>query len=167
VSIPSAPAAVNDPLRRHLLRGAGATAATLALAVTGMLRPSRVLATEWRHRAFTARTFPDALKAYGASLSTNSREIEFSAPELAENGAQVVVEIVSHLPDTESIAIFSEKNRTPLAASLRFANGALPQVRIPLKLAESMRVRAVVRTGDGRYWHAQREIQVTIGGCAA
>ena len=53
----------------------------------------------------------------------------------------------------------------PLAASFSFANGALPQVRVPLKMAETSRVRAVVKTADGKQWHAQREIKVTLGGC--
>jgi len=166
--IPAPPAtAAADPLRRHLLRAGSASVAALALVAAGALRPTRVLASEWRREAFTARSFGEALKAYGAAASTESREIVFIAPELAENGAQVVVEIVSKLPDTRSIAIFSEKNRMPLAASLHFANGALPQVRIPLKLAESTRVRVVVGTADGRYWHVQRDIRVTLGGCAA
>jgi sulfur-oxidizing protein SoxY len=38
-------------------------------------------------------------------------------------------------------------------------------VRVPLKMAETSRVRAVVRTAEGKLWHAQRDIKVTLGGC--
>lgn len=157
---------VADPLRRHLLRAGATGMAMMALAAAGVLRPTRVLATEWQRDAFTATTFAGALKAHGSTNSAESREIAFTAPEIAENGAQVIVEIVSNLPGSQSISVFAEKNPMPLAATVHFANGALPQLRIPLKLADTMRVRAVVKTADGKIWHAQREIKVTLGGCA-
>jgi sulfur-oxidizing protein SoxY len=157
--------AIDCPLRRHLLRAAGASSATLLLAAAGMLRPSRVLAAEWPRNAFTATTFNDALKAHGSSGSAESRDIVFTAPDIAENGAQVVIEVTSNIGGSQSLSIFVEKNPMPLAASFSFANGALPQVRVPLKMAESSRVRTIIRTADGKLWHAQREIKVTLGGC--
>ena len=63
-----------------------------------------------------------------AAVLLESREIVFNAPEIAENGAQVVVEVISNLPGNQTISIFVEKNPMPLAASFAFANGALPQV---------------------------------------
>jgi sulfur-oxidizing protein SoxY len=158
--------APQDPLRRHLLRAAGAGTALAMLTSAGLLTPRRVLAADWPRSAFTATSFNDALKNNGSTGSAESRDIVFSAPEIAENGAQVVVEVTSNLPGSQNIAVFAEKNPMPLAASFNFANGALPQVRVPLKLAETTRVRAVVRTADGKLWHAQREIKVTLGGCA-
>ncbi len=154
-----------NPLRRHLLRAAGAGSAYAALAAAGLLTPLRVIAADWQRNAFTATTFADALKAHGSAGSAESREILFTAPEIAENGAQVVIEVSSNLPGSQTISIFVEKNPMPLAASFSFANGALPQVRVPLKMAETSRVRAVVKTADGKQWHAQREIKVTLGGC--
>lgn len=138
----------------------------MLLVSAGALRPTSVLAADWPAGAFTATHFSDALKAHGSAGSIESRAITFTAPEIAENGAQVTVEVVSEIPDSESISLFVEKNPSPLAASFRFSGGALPQVRVPLKMAESSLVRAVVRSRDGRLWHAQREIRVTIGGCA-
>lgn len=154
--------AMTDALRRHLLRASGA-AATLGLLST--LIPGRVLAAEWKRGAFTATTLGNAVKAYGVGASAENRDIVMNAPEIAENGAQVVVEIASNLPGSQTIAVFVEKNPMPLAASFTFSNGAIPQVRVPLKMAETSRVQAVVRTADGKYWHAQREIKVTLGGC--
>jgi sulfur-oxidizing protein SoxY len=156
------------PLRRDFLLGAGrATVAMIALAATGMLRPARVIAApaEWQRTAFTATTLADALKSHGAANSTEHREIVLNAPDVAENGAQVVVEVTSNLPDSESISIFAEKNPMPLAAFVRFSSGALPHLRIPLKLSETMHIRATVRTRDGKYWHARKEVKVTLGGC--
>jgi sulfur-oxidizing protein SoxY len=161
----SHPITLDNPLRRHLLRAAGASSATLLLAAAGILRPSRVLAADWARPAFAATSFNDALKAHNSTGSSESRDIVFTAPDIAENGAQVVLDITSNIVGSQSISIFVEKNPMPLAASFNFANGALPQVRVPLKMAESTRVRAVVRTAEGKVWHAQREVKVTLGGC--
>jgi sulfur-oxidizing protein SoxY len=157
--------ACSDPLRRHLLRTAGASSALAALAVAGILRPGQVIAADWPRGPFTATSFNDALKAHGSNGSSEGRDIVFNAPDIAENGAQVVIEVTSNIATTQSISVFVEKNPMPLAASFSFANGALPQVRVPLKMAESSRVRVVIRTTDGKLWHAQREIKVTLGGC--
>jgi sulfur-oxidizing protein SoxY len=105
------------------------------------------------------------LKAYGAGNAGESRDIVITAPEIAENGAKVEVEIASNLPDTRSIAVFSDRNPMPLCAALEFGRAALPFSRLQLKLAETTRVRAVVKTGDGRTHIASREIKVTLGGC--
>jgi len=160
----NAPDSVPRHLRRCLLH---ALAGIGALAAAGLLAPLRAFAAEWSRNAFTATTIADALKANGSAVSTESTEIVFTAPDIAENGAQVIVEVTSRLPDTQKISIFVDRNPMPLAASFVFGEGALPQVRVPLKMAETSRVRAVANTADGKVWHAQREIRVTLGGCAA
>ena len=152
-------------LRRTLLKSAGSAGAIGALLAAGLLTPTRALAAEWNRQAFSATSFADALKAYGVQASGESREIVIEAAEITENGAQVPLEIVSNLPGNQTIAVFVEKNPTPLAASLNFTNGALPRMRIQLKMAESSRVRVVVKASDGKIYHASREIKVTLGGC--
>ncbi len=151
-------------LRRIFLRGSAASA-LLPLVGTGLLVPGRVLAADWNRTAFTARTLADALKAQGSAAATETRDILISAPEIAENGAKVEVEVTSNLANCRSIAVFAERNPLPLCATLELAGNALPFARIQLKLAESTRVRAVVKTGDGKTWVASREIKVTLGGC--
>jgi sulfur-oxidizing protein SoxY len=159
------PSGIN-PLRRRALRVSSAGIAYVALVATGLFSSARARAADWMRSAFTANTFADALKAHGSGGSAESREVTMVAPEIAENGAQVVIEVSSSLPGSQNIAIFVDKNPMPLAATFSFAGGAVPQVRVPLKMAETSRVRAVVKTADGKLWHAQREIKVTLGGCA-
>ena len=155
-----------DVLRRTLLKAAGA-GVSLGPLLAGLLTPNRVFAAEWLRPAFSATTLSEALKAYGGPASTEHRDIVISAPEIAENGAQVPVEITSNIPGSQTLAVFIEKNPLPLATSLGFANGALPYVRLQLKIAESGRLRVVVQAADGKAYHASREIKVTLGGCAA
>lgn len=153
-----------NKLRRRLLRGSSA-AIIAPLLGTGLLKPTRAFATEWNRNAFTARNANDALKAYGAATAIESRDILINAPEIAENGAKVEVEITSNLPNTRSLAIFADKNPMPLCATLDFSGNALPFTRIQLKMAETTKIRAVVKTADGKHHVAFREVKVTLGGC--
>lgn len=152
-------------LRRKLLKGGTAAALLAPWLGTGLLVPGRVLAAEWNRAAFTARTIGEALKAYGAAAAAESRDVLIVGPEIAENGAKVEVEITSQIPGTRNIAVFADKNPMPLCAAIDFAGAALAYCRLQLKLAETTRVRAVVRAGDGKSHVAFREIRVTLGGC--
>jgi len=145
------------PLRRTILGFAGALAAGLLLA------PLRALAA-WNKEAFGAKSTADALKNLGAAGGTESKDISIEAPQIAENGAVVPIEITSNLPNTRSIAVVVEKNPFPLAARFEFGDGALPYVRVNVKMGESSFVRVVAEAG-GRHYTASKEVKVTIGGC--
>ena len=152
-------------LRRRFLK-AGASAAALSPWLgSGLLLPTRVLAAEWQKNAFSARQINDALKAYGSTSAVESRDIVINAPEIAENGAKVEIEISSNIPNTRSLAVFADKNPMPLCSIIEFSGPVLPYVREQLKLSESMRIRVVAKTGDGKTHVAFREIKVTLGGC--
>lgn len=152
-------------LRRKFLKGSASVALLSPLIGTGLLAPTRVLAAEWNKNAFGARNVNDALKAYGSANATESRDIMINAPEIAENGAKVEVEITCNIANTRSLAIFADKNPMPLCSAIEFSGPALPYVRAQLKMAETTRVRAVAKTSDGKSYVAFREIKVTLGGC--
>lgn len=154
-------------LRRKLLKG-GASATLLSpLLGTGLLAPTGILAAEWNRNGFTARTIGDALKAYGGAGAGETRDIVIQAPEIAENGAKVEVEISSNVPNSRSLAIFADKNPMPLCAILEFSGAALPYARVQLKLAETTRLRAMIKAADGKTYVAFREVKVTLGGCGS
>ncbi len=146
-----------DQRRRGLL---GALAAVL---IAGLLQPVRALAA-WNKEAFGAKSAGDALKGLGASSTEPSKAIVIEAPQIAENGAVVPIEITSNIPGTKSIAVVIEKNPFPLAAKFDFADGALPYVKLNAKMGETSDVR-VVATAGGKHYAATQEIKVTIGGC--
>ena len=128
-----------------------------------MLVPLRAWAA-WNKEAFGSKTAADALKGLGVAASTESREILIEAPQIAENGAVVPIEITSSLANTRSIALVVDKNPFPLVAKFDFAEGALPYVKVNVKLGESSFVRVVAEAG-GRHYSAAKEVKVTIGGC--
>jgi len=140
-------------LRRTVL---GALAALLA-------KPFAALAA-WNEKAFGAKTAQDALSGLGAANPAPSKDIVIDAPQIAENGAVVPIEIASNIPGTTSLAVVLEKNPFPLAAKFDFKEGALPYVKLNVKMAETSDVR-VVATAGGKHYAATREIKVTIGGC--
>ena len=135
------------------------------LAFLGVLlaTPLRALAA-WNEQAFGAKTAADALKGIGAPSPTPSKDIVIEAPQIAENGAVVPIEISSNIPGTSSIAVVIEKNPFPLAGRFEFKEGALPFVKLNVKMGETSDVRVVAVAG-GKHFSASREIKVTIGGC--
>jgi sulfur-oxidizing protein SoxY len=145
-----------NPIRRL-------TAKAVVAFVAGLFLPLRALAA-WNKEAFGAKTAADALKSLGAAGSTDSKDIAIEAPQIAENGAVVPIEITSNVPNTRSIAVVVEKNPFPLAARFEFGDGAVSYVKVNVKMGESSFVRVVAEAG-GRYYAAAKEVKVTIGGC--
>jgi sulfur-oxidizing protein SoxY len=154
-----------DALRRTLLKGAGATGALTAAIAAGLLKPSQVLAAEWNRTAFDAKDVAGALKAAGASNAAESKDIVIRAPDIAENGAVVPVEIVSNIPNTISLAVVVDKNPFPLTTAFDFANGAVPEMALRVKMGQTSLVEALAKTSDGKFYIAKKEVKVTVGGC--
>ncbi len=154
-----------DALRRTLLKGAGATGALAAAIAAGVLKPSQVLAAEWNRAAFDAKDLTGALKGLGAAGTADSTAIVIKAPDIAENGAVVPVDVVSNLPNTISLAVLVDKNPLPLTSAFDFANGALPELALRLKMGQTSLVEAVAKTADGKFFIAKKEVKVTVGGC--
>ena len=143
-----------DLIRRSLL-------AAMAVLV---LKPFAALAATWNKDGFGAKTAADALKTLGASNPVASKDVVIEAPQIAENGAVVPIEITSNLPGTTSIAVLIDNNPFPLVGKFDFMEGALPFVKLNVKVGESSDVR-VVAEAAGKHYVATREIKVTIGGC--
>src|SRR5436190_10459659 len=143
-----------DPLRRTLT----------ALLVLGVLRPWAALAATWNKDAFGAKSAADALKSLGATGAASSKDIVIDAPQIAENGAVVPIEITSNIPGTKSISVLIEKNPFPLASKFDFLDGAVPYVKLNVKMGETSDIRVLAEAG-GKHFAATREIKVTIGGC--
>jgi len=127
------------------------------------LKPFAALAA-WNEQAFGAKSAAEALKTLGAPSPASSKDILIEAPQIAENGAVVPIEISSNIPGTTAIAVLIEKNPFPLAGKFEFKEGALPFVKLNVKIGETSDVR-VVATAGGKHFAASTEIKVTIGGC--
>ena len=140
-------------LRRTLL-----AALTLALA-----KPWAAFAA-WNKDAFGAKSAADALKSLGVGSPAPSADVLIDAPQIAENGAVVPIEVTSRVPGTTSILLLIDKNPFPLVGKFDFMEGALPFVKVNVKMGETSEVRAIAQAG-GKSYAATQEIKVTIGGC--
>jgi sulfur-oxidizing protein SoxY len=94
----------------------------------------------------------------------NAPEIDLQLPEIAEDGRTVPVSVSCSLPGVREIAIVIEPNPIPLAAQFDVPAGAEAYVATRVKIAESGRVVAHVRTDSGSYT-AYRNVKVITGGC--
>ena len=152
-----------NALRRNVLKGATGAGAVAVAVAAGLITPTRVLAATPRS-AFETKGMPDTMKTMGLAAPADSKDITIKAPDIAENGAVVPVEVTSNIAGTAAIAIFAEKNAQPLVADFGFSNGAQGFISTRIKMANTSLVRAVVTAG-GKTFTAAKEVKVTIGGC--
>jgi sulfur-oxidizing protein SoxY len=148
--------------RRTVIK-AGSAAALLAAFGGALLKPGRAQAA-WNKAAFEAKSAVDAMRALGMANAEESKAIEIRAPEIAENGAVVPIDITSNIPGTTAISVFIEKNPFPYTGTFDFSQGSVPYVHVRVKIGESSPVR-VVATAGGKHYTAVKEVKVTIGGC--
>ncbi len=143
--------------RRELLK---ASALMSSLAAIGLLPAGPAWA---KPEAFAARSVADVLKALGAD-PTASDQVLLASPDIAENGAVVQVGVTSRLPGTQEIAVLVEKNPMPLVASYSIPAGTDAFVQMRAKMGQSTTVWALVKA-EGKWFSAQKETKVTLGGC--
>jgi sulfur-oxidizing protein SoxY len=150
--------------RRTFLKNSLATAVLIAVGGTGLLSTHQALAAEWPKDAFTARKLEDAVQAlFGNAATSPSASIKLKAPTQAENSAQVQVQVSAEMPNVEAIAVFVEKNPSPLVAHASF-NGAEGCFSARMKMAQTSDVVVVVKSG-GKLYTTRQNIKVTAGGC--
>ena len=128
------------------------------------LLPMKALAALWNKAAFESVQIKDASKHLAIDAEIPSADIQIIAPDRAENGAIVQVEVKSSIAHTEAIAIFVEKNPTPLIANFMFSNGAEPFVVTRIKMAETSDIKVVVKAGN-QYFTNAKNVEVLENGC--
>jgi sulfur-oxidizing protein SoxY len=153
-----------DIRRRGILKAGGGTGVLALAAAAGLLRAGGAFAQQWNKAAFETKTVAATLKALGGGGSVESAQVQITAPDIAENGAVVPITIESGLAKTQSIAILIEKNPSTLSADFDIPEGTDPFITTRVKMAETSNIYAVVKA-DGKYFHAVKEIKVTLGGC--
>lgn len=152
-----------NSLRRTMLKGASSAGVVGVAVMAGLLKPGVAMAT-WNKAGFEAKDMGGAMGAVGGGAAAASSDISVKAPDIAENGAVVPVEITSNIAGTSRIAIVSEKNGFPLIADFNLMNGAEGYVSTRIKMGATSNVVAVVHAG-GKSYKAHKEVKVTIGGC--
>ncbi len=153
--------------RRKFLQSSSAGAVFGLFVAAGLIRPGVAFAQAgWNKDAFSSKNLNDVVKAYGGAGAAQTNDVSWgSTPEIAENGAVVPINVTSRIPNTQSVAVLVEKNPNALAAKFDFPPGTDPTVSTRVKIGQSSNVHALIKTADGRYFVATREVKVTLGGC--
>ena len=134
--------------RDALLLGMG------AVAIAGA--PSSLFAAE--------PSVDDAIAAFTGGADVKDGGVEIGAPEIAENGNTVPIEVSAE--GAASILVLADGNPNPAVATFHFgelAGSSSASTRI--RLAKTQNIVAVAKMPDGSFGKAARAVKVTIGGC--
>jgi len=104
------------------------------------------------------------IAAFTGGAELGSEGITLIAPEIAENGNTVPIEVDA--PGAESIMVLAAGNPTPAVGTFTF--GALSGAQMAstrIRLAGTQDVIAIAKMPDGSFVKASQEVKVTIGGC--
>lgn len=117
--------------------------------------------------AFDGKSLAQVAKALGAKSLAASADVRLNTLDYAENGAAVPVDISTSLQGVERIALFVEKNPTPLIAVFQISDAMDVALTLHTKMAQSSVVYAMVITSDDRAFFAKKEVKVVLGSCGA
>jgi sulfur-oxidizing protein SoxY len=113
-------------------------------------------------RAFAA--LEDDIAAFTGGANVGSEGITLIAPEIAENGNTVPIEVIA--PGATAIIVFASGNPVPAVATFNFGPLAASQSAVTrIRLAGTQDVVAIARMPDGTFVQTSQEVKVTIGGC--
>ena len=106
----------------------------------------------------------ESIAAFTGGATVGTGGITLTAPEIAENGNTVPIEV--NAPGAESIMVLAAGNPTPAVGTFTF--GALAGAQMAstrIRLAGTQDVIAIAKMPDGSFVQASQEVKVTIGGC--
>jgi sulfur-oxidizing protein SoxY len=147
--------------RRETLKHTAVVAGLLA--GTGLF--PRVALAAWNGAAFEAKNMNDAAKAFGAGAPTESKDVQLTAPDIAENGAVVPMTVASTLPNVKALLVLVEKNPNALVAKFDVTPAVDANFATRAKMGQSSDVYAVAITNDNKAFFTKKEVKVTLGGC--
>jgi len=106
----------------------------------------------------------DLIAAFTGGAAIGDAGITLTAPEIAENGNTVPIEVDA--PGASAILVLALGNPTPPVATFYFGPLAATQsASTRIRLAGTQDVIAIAKLADGSFAQAASTVKVTIGGC--
>ena len=103
--------------RRNFLKNSLMTAATITTFAGLLIKPKRVFAA-WPKESFDITDLNESIKSvYGHNNVNETSKIKLKAPDIAENGAIVPINVKSSLNNVESIMVFVDRSPTSFPTS--------------------------------------------------
>jgi sulfur-oxidizing protein SoxY len=147
------PIQTEDPMtftRRDTLKIAAGAAALVVMPLSGAM-------------AATDEAVAAAISAFTGGAATTDGGVDIGAPEIAENGNTVPIDVSAE--GASSIMILAAGNPNPGIATFHFGPLADSAAATRIRLAGTQDIIAVAKMADGSFRKAQRTVKVTIGGC--
>lgn len=109
-------------------------------------------------------TTDEAIAAFTGGAAVGEGGITLDAPEIAENGNTVPIEVSA--PGATAIMLLAAGNPNPDVGTFNFGPLAGAQsASTRIRLAGTQNVIAIAKMADGSFVQAAKEVKVTIGGC--
>jgi sulfur-oxidizing protein SoxY len=106
----------------------------------------------------------DAIAAFTGGADITEGGITLIAPEIAENGNTVPIEVAAE--GAAEIMVLAMGNPTPGVATFKFGKlAASHAASTRIRLAGTQDVVAIAKMADGTFAKASKTVKVTIGGC--
>lgn len=106
----------------------------------------------------------EAIKAFTGGAEVGAGGVDIGAPEIAENGNTVPVEVSAE--GAAAILLLAAGNPRPEVATFGFGKlAAASTAKTRIRLAGTQDLVAVAKMADGSFKQASRTVKVTIGGC--
>nr|WP_321443014.1 thiosulfate oxidation carrier protein SoxY [uncultured Cohaesibacter sp.] len=129
-----------------------------------VLGTGAVVAVSFASLPAMASAADDAIKAFTGGKDVTEGGMELSAPEIAENGNTVPVEVSAE--GAEAITLLALGNPTPAVATFKFGPlNPSQSASTRIRLAKTQDVLAIAKMKDGSFRSAKATVKVTIGGC--
>ena len=110
-----------------------------------------------------SHTIDGAMKELFGTSTTTEGKVKLKAPDIAENGAVVPIEVSSKLAG-QTVAVFQDANPESLVAVFTVPANGLINYKMRIKMAKTGKVMAVVNV-DGKLYSGSKSVKVTAGGC--
>jgi sulfur-oxidizing protein SoxY len=120
----------------------------------------------------TTIAMDEAIRAFVGEAIITPGKVKLELPPIVENGNTVSLSVSVDSPMTEaehvaSLHLFNEKNPQPYIAAFHLGPRAgKAAVSTRIRLADSQKVVAIARLGDGSFWSDSADVIVTLAACA-
>lgn len=144
--------------RRNVLRGTVSSAVLSVAVAAGILRPRQATASSMNSN------LPNVLRALQSSNPAFTDAILLKAPDIAEDGRSVFIDIACALPEVDALFVFVDRNPIPQIAAFQIAPEVVPSLQMRIKISQTAQVWVVARSA-GQFYKTAKTVKVTIGGC--
>lgn len=141
----------------------------LGLGAVAITLPTTLSAVNFRETTISAfegpksHTVDEAMTELFGTAKTTVSNVKLKAPDIAENGAVVPLQISSKLAG-KTVAVFQDANEESLVAVFTVPNNGIIDYKLRIKLAKTGTVTVVVQDG-ATLFSASKMVKVTAGGC--